>query len=317
MKAHGTYHIAVIFLSIVLASCSATVFQTHTPDAQWQAVVQADTGEDVVRHLTTRYNDTRANCGSDSQPAFLCNGVLIRGTSSNPTYHVWENSPASIEKGGVSASYLRVDSNFNKLAYGYNNGYVLTAYFFASEKLHPEILCFFPIDAGSVNRGGRGCGEYPGFAGSGPCHLQGVNTAAEFWAHYNAHTSSRHSYQCGFDVTDARDALAGPAFAAGVGAMRLMGAESFAEQNELILAAWGNGLGRSLPLEAFFYLSGNSGGLADAQRNQQDLLVTDGVRIPIIGIKLPQSSGDSATFTFSEQDQSREPDLGPPGEARL
>ncbi|HEX8587085.1 hypothetical protein [Pseudomonas sp.] len=217
-------------------------------------------------------------------------------------------------------SYLRADSNFKKLAYGYDNGFLLTAYYYASEKLQPEVLCFFPIDAGTVNRSNKGCGEYPGFAGSGPCHLQGVDTAAQFWTHYSAHASSRHSYQCGFDVTDARDALAGPAFAAGVGAMSLMGAESFATQNELIMAAWGNGLGQSLPLEAFFYIKG-SGGLATARRNQQDLEATDGIRIPIISVKLPQASGQAASFDFSDADQStgdpnedpNEGELGPAG----
>lgn len=316
MRTHGIYIMAFVACSM-LASCSVPVHRVQdSPDVKNRAVVQADTGEDVARHLTARYSDTRANCGSDSQPAFLCNGVLIRGTSSNPSYHVWENSPASLEKGGVSVSYLRADSNFNKLAFGYNNGFVLAAYYYASEKLHPEVLCFFPIDADTVNRSNKGCGENSGFAGSGPCHLQGVNTAAQFWTHYSAHASSRHAYQCGFDVTDARDALAGPAFAAGLGAMSLMGAESFAEQNEFIVAAWGNGLGRSLPLEAFFYIE-NSGGLATAQRNQQDLEATDGIRIPIISVKLPQASGQAASFYFRDADQStadpNDGELGPAG----
>jgi hypothetical protein len=215
---------------------------------------------------------------------------------------VWNNSPASIAKGGVSVSYLRSDASYNKLAYGYNNGYVLTAYFYASEKLHPEVLCFFPIDAGTANRTSKGCGEYPGYTGSGPCHLQGVTTAGQWWANYNSHSSSRHSYQCGFDVTDAQDDAAGPAFAAGLAAMALMGTESFREQNELILAAWGDGLGKTLPLEAFFYVSGLTG-LSVAQRNQVDLKDTDGVWIPVIKLTLPASQGGKATFTYSAGDQ--------------
>jgi hypothetical protein len=76
--------------------------------AAHRVAVQQDSGEDVVRHLTNRYADMRANCGTPSQPAFLCNGVMIRGTSSDPgAYHVWDNSPGSITRGGVSASYLR------------------------------------------------------------------------------------------------------------------------------------------------------------------------------------------------------------------
>lgn len=276
--------------------------RSAVPRVTQSSAIQQDTGEDVARHLMDRYNKTAANCGSPTQPSFLCNGVMIRGTSDNPTYHVWENSQASIAKGGVSVSYLRSDVNYNKLAYGYNNGYILTAYFYAAEKLQPEVLCLFPIDAGTSARTNKGCGEYPGYTGSGPCHLQGVTTAQQWWTRYNSHSSSRHNYQCGFDVSDARDAAAGPAFAAGLAAMALMGAESFREQNELILAAWGNGLGKTLPLEAFFYVSGLSG-LSVAQRNQVDLKNTDGVWIPVIRLTLPASQGGKASFTYSAGDQ--------------
>lgn len=292
----------VCFFVVAITSC-ATVDRGTTPfPPQQTPVIQEDLGQQVARHLTERYTDVRANCGTDSQPAFLCSGVTIRGTSSNPTYHVWNNSPASIEKGGVSFSYLRADSKFGKLALGYTNGFIFNAYFYADNQLHPEVLCFFPIDGATVNRSDKGCGPYTGFAGSGPCHLQGVNTAAQFWTHYNAHSSDRRFYQCGFDVRNDRNALAGPAFAAGVGAMKLMGAESFATQNEFIMAAWADGLGKTLPLEAFFYLSGTNG-LAVAQNNQRDLKRTDGRLIPIISVRLPGNTTDPATFYYLPADQ--------------
>jgi hypothetical protein len=305
-------NIALSFLCAGLVACVSE--QVPNPGATRGAVpravhnpaLQQDTGEDVARHLTDRYSKTAADCGGPGEPAFLCNGVMIRGTSENPTYHVWENSAASLAKGGVSVSYLRSDSNYNKLAYGYSNGFILTAYYYAAAKLQPEVLCVFPIDAGTANRGSKGCGEYPNYPGSGPCHLKGVTTASLWWADYNAHSSSRHNYQCGFDVSDARDGAAGPAFAAALGAMALMGAESFKEQNELILAAWGNGLGKTLPLEAFFYVAGLSG-LASAQRNQSDLLDTDGVWIPVIKLTLPASQSGKATFTYSAADQASVP----------
>ncbi|WP_342653729.1 hypothetical protein [Pseudomonas sp. F3-2] len=290
------------FFIALIASCATIDNATQPKPVPQTPVIQEDSGEDVARHLTSRYADVRTNCGTDSQPAFLCSGVMIRGTSSNPTYHVWNNSPASIAKGGVSFSYLRADSTFNKLAYEYTNGFIFNAYFYANTSLHPEIFCFFPIDAGTSLRADNGCGEFPGFAGSGPCHLQNVTTAAQFWTHYNAHSSSRHSYQCGFDVTDNRNSLAGPAFAAGVGAMKLMGAESFNEQNEFIVDAWKDNLGKTLPLEAFFYLDGSDGKTV-AQRNQQDLWTTDGRWIPIISIRLSRNAGESTTFQYLPGDQ--------------
>lgn len=286
----------------LLVSCATVENAPPQSPALQSPTTYESYGRQVARHLEERYVDTRPNCGAPSQPSFLCNGVMIRGTATDPNFHVWENSPTSIANGGVSASYLRSDSAYKKLAYGYTNGYVLNAYFYAADKLHPEVLCFFPIDAGTVNRADKGCGATPAFAGSGPCHLQGVATAAQWLTHYYSHTTGRHNYQCGFDVRDERNLLSGPAFAAGVTAMGLMGDESFNTQNEFRLAVWGNGLGKELPLEAFFYLSG-SGGLPSAQYNQRDLKNTDGILLPIISLRLPATQGAPATFYYFDEDQ--------------
>ena len=297
---------------MLLASC-ATVDQTGVnppapPLLQTQSpTTQENLGEQVARHLTERYNNTASNCGSSSTPSFICNGVMIRGTANNPTFHVWNNSPAARAKGGVSFSYLRSDAKFKTFAYGYTNGYIMTAYSFVPEKFKPQVLCFFPIDAGSVYRDNKGCGafSYQGsqFPGSGPCHLNGVVTLDQWWQHYNAHSESRHSWQCGFDVSDGRDQAGAVAFATGVAAMKRMGNESFETQNELILAYWNDGLGKTLPLEAFFYLRNSAQGKADAQRNQRDLRDTDGVVIPVISVQLPQSPGAQATFYYLAGDQ--------------
>ena len=296
----------------VLASC-ATVDHTGSGSAttslpQAQApTAQENLGEQVARHLSERYNNEASNCGNASTSAFICSGVMIRGTANNPNYHVWNNSQAARNKGGVSFSYLRRDAKFKTFAYGYSNGYILTAYSFAAGKFKPEVLCFFPIDAGSVYRSNKGCGafSYQGsqFPGSGPCQLNGVITLAQWWQHYNAHSESRHSWQCGFDVSDGRNEAGAVAFATGVAAMRRMGNESFDTQNELILAYWNDGLGKTLPLEAFFYLDGSAQGKADAQRNQKDLRDTDGVVIPVISVRLPQSTNAQATFYYLAGDQ--------------
>ncbi|MBD8708163.1 hypothetical protein IFT47_16130 [Pseudomonas sp. CFBP 13711] len=301
----------VVFLLVyvVLVACVSEqrsgfdTTQRPIPHVAHRATIQQDSGEDVVRHLTNRYADTAANCGTPSQPAFLCNGVMIRGTSNSPgAYHVWDNSPASITRGGVSASYLRSDANFRKLAWGYNNGYILTAYLFAEGKLHPEVLCLFPVDAGTGSRTDRGCGEHPGTVGSRPCHLQNVTTAAQWWTHYTSQPGNLHYAQCGFDVSDDRNDNAGPAFVAGLEAMSLMGSQAFVENNELVLAVWDSGLGKTLPLEAFFYLAG-SAGLPVAQHNQSDLINTDGVWIPVIKITLPTTAAGKVTFSYSADEQ--------------
>lgn len=184
---------------------------------------------------------------------------------------------------------------------------IMTAYSFASDKFKPQVLCFFSIDAGSVYRGDKGCGafSYQGsqFPGSGPCHLNGVVTLDQWWRHYNAHSESRHSWPCGFDVSDGRNEAGAVAFATGIAAMTKMGTESFGTQNELILAAWNDGLGKTLPLEAFFYLDGSIQGKTDAQRNQKDLRDTDGVVIPVISVRLPSTTSAQATFKYLAGDQ--------------
>jgi hypothetical protein len=281
-------------------SC-ARVQTLPVPSAE-PPVIQENLGEQVARHLTNRYADTRTNCGTDSRPAFLCAGIMIRGTSSNPTYHVWNNSAGAKEKGGVSFSYLRSDTDFRKLAYSYTNGFVFTSYEHAATKIHPEVLCSFPIDAGTDYRVDNGCGQFREFVGSGACHLRNILTAAQWWADYNSHPSSRHSWQCGFDVKDSRNALAGPAFAASVGARRHLGLEGYEEQNEVVVKTWADNLGKTLPLEAFFYIY-QSTGLAVAQRNQRDLKATDGILIPIISVRLAPTQNGTATFYYIPSDQ--------------
>ncbi|OQR37906.1 hypothetical protein BWR59_02085 [Pseudomonas sp. Bc-h] len=287
----------------VMASC-VSVDHTAPPVIQQDGSVQENLGEQVARHLTTRYNDTRANCDTPSQPSFLCNGVMIRGTASNPTYHVWENSKESKEKGGVSFAYLRSDTDFRNLPLNYTNGFIFKSYKHAEGKFRPEVLCSFPVDAWTAYRpSDGGCGEYPGYAGSGLCHLNGVTTAAQWWSRYNSHPSSRYAYQCGFDVRDARNELAGPAFAASVEARRnYLGAEGYGLNNELIIKAWADNLGGTLPLEAFFYVYG-TGGLTDARRNQTDLKNINGIVIPIISVRFAPTQTGVATFYYIASDQ--------------
>lgn len=293
----------LLAITLTLASC------TLTPDSQQgpqqpplPQVRQESPGESVERHLAERYNDTRANCGAVSQPAFLCNGVIFRGTAFSNSYHSWDNSLLSHQKGAVSFSYLRKDSRYNKLAYGYVNGYIFLPVFYANGKLTPQVLCAFPIDAATNNRTGTGCGDYPGVAGSGPCQSQNIYNASAWIAHYTAGNNS-HTHQCGFDVRDALDAGATTAFTATLQAMLLIGIESFHTQNELRLAVWPDGQGHNLPLEAFFYLNDSARGRTNAQNDQRDFKQTTGLGAPVISLWLPKVAGGDATFKYLASDQ--------------
>lgn len=296
-----------------LSACSNVDRSRFSPTLTAQRSViasQEDLGEYVAQKLNLRYIDLRPNCRGLSTPSFLCAGIMIRGTQKNPAYHVWNNSPASIAKGGVSFSYLRSDADFNRLAYNYTNGYIFMPILDSKGKLHPNILCSFPTDAWTESRADAGCGEYPAYPGSDLCHLKDVNTAEQWWADYTSHPIERQRWQCGFDVRDSRNTLAGPAFAASQAARTLMGDEGFQKQNEMIVEVWPEDSGKDLPLEAFFYVEGSAEGLADAQYNQQDLKITDDVLIPIIKLRLPISDTRAiytpdapATFTYNPCDQ--------------
>lgn len=198
---------------------------------------------------------------------------------------------------------MRADSNYRQLPLYYTNGYILQSYFHAAGKFHPQVLCSFPIDGYTARRPDGGCGAYPGFPTSQACHLNGIITAAQWWADYDSHSGNRYTQQCGFDVSDSRNVLAGPAFNASVASRAYFATDESRIQNELILQAWEDGLGKTLPLEAFFYRTGSTAGLADARRNQVDLHTTDGVLIPIIKVTLAASQDGSASFAYSPEDQ--------------
>ncbi|WP_434086437.1 hypothetical protein [Photorhabdus laumondii] len=90
--------------------------------------------------------------GDTQSPAFLCSGVILRGTIHSNDYKFWQPSPSSIKSGGVSFSYLRKDAKFKRLAYGYKNGFIIFPEHIAPEdRVDFSVLCAFPIDGYTRN----------------------------------------------------------------------------------------------------------------------------------------------------------------------
>lgn len=267
-------------------------------------------GAETARYLTMDYGNTAQDCDGTSTPAFLCSGVLLRGTDVYSTaYHTWDPSPDSVSSGGVSFSYLRADSKFDKLAYSYNNGYIFFPYFYAPDDegidTNIDIMCSFPVDGGTNSRNSKGCGassKYP--STSGPCQSQGIYTADEWYSHY-IKGNEDNLYQCGFTTSDdsSEDTAAG--FYQSILSMAKIASLSFNQQNELRLATWTQGKQNSLPIEAFFYLSGNQTGLASAQSNQKDFYnsTTNNIWVPVIEVRLPSTQSQDATFSYNSGDQ--------------
>ncbi|WP_192563497.1 hypothetical protein [Pseudomonas gozinkensis] len=262
-------------------------------------ILGAGTGPEIAAYLTKAYHDKINMCRNNpSAPPFLCSGVLFRATENSTLFHFWDPRPGST---GVSFSWLRVDAKFNKLVFGYNNGFIFYPYFFKpAGKIEPEILCFFPVDGATLSRPDKGCGQVPNVPTSVRCQTQGINTAAQYLAHYN-NQPGKYGSLCGFDVRDYLNQGATTAFNEAVKAQEQGGTFAFNTQNEFRLDVWGQNLGATLPIEAVFYL--NDTGKAGAQYDQRDFKTQTGIWIPMIRMTLPQTPAADATFQFIPADQ--------------
>ena len=267
-------------------------------------------GVDVIKALNSAYADTANSCGSASTPAFLCTGIVLRGTDQFSTsYHSWDPSPDSVSSGGVSFSYLRSDSKYDKLAYSYNNGFIFYPFFNAPDgegiDTNIDIMCSFPIDGATGNRSDKGCGASNAFPSeSGPCQEQGITTADEWYNHY-IEGNSNWEYQCGFTTSDNSTYNTADGFYQSILSMAKISSESFETQNELRLATWSQGKQDSLPLEAFFYVNGSSEGLDSARKDQQDFYesTSNHLWVPVIKLTLPSTPTSDASFSFNATDQ--------------
>ncbi|WP_196588932.1 halovibrin HvnA [Aliivibrio fischeri] len=257
-------------------------------------------GDSLVQALRNDYNDTSQDC--NGSPAFLCSGITFRGNEPG-NYHVWNPSPNAIDSDGVSFSYLRKDSKYSKLAYGYESGYIMYQIFGApSEKIDLDYLCFFPIDAATNTRAQNGCGTYPGVSGSQSCDEQGIYTSSEWKTHYSNGNGS-HTHQCSFNLRENAASDTTQNFAEGIKSMATIANESFGTQNELRLAVWPQNIGDILPIQAFFYIDGSSKGLSEAQIYQKDFYGETKIAIPVIKMTLPDNKNQDAQFTFNMNDQ--------------
>lgn len=270
----------------------------------------AMTGPEVVNLLTNLYNQTLQNCNNSvTAPAFLCSGVTLRVTDKQPgeTHHVWNPSQTSVKNGGVSFSYLRVDANMGRLAWGKNNGFMLYPIFGAPvDKIDLDYLCSFPIDGWTWNRT-TPCGHHASYPSqSQRCRSAGVTTAEQWKSVWDSSPSNQHIRQCGFDVSEATGKPASVPFYQSVRARGMLGVAGLNEQNEIVIKTWPQNLQNTLPLMAFFFIAGgDNAGLAEARNNQKDFRDSTTARIwvPVIRLIPPSTMGGKASFQYVASDQ--------------
>ncbi|WP_148051251.1 hypothetical protein [Pseudomonas brassicacearum] len=297
----------------VLFGCT-TQLPAPPPDIQVSSTYERF-GEETARNLTAAYHNTAADCGTPTTPAFLCSGVILRITKTSDNYDPWDHSDFSRKTGAVSFSYLRADAKFVRTPWYGGNGLIFYPYLNApSDKIRPEIICYFPLDGDTFYRdaaGQYGCRDsiVPPrvFPDSTPCREQNINTAEQWVAHYQKGNQYKTAHSCAFTITDSLYAEAVQAFNQAIRVRSLIPNEAFADHNELRIKAWPEYQPGILPIQAFFYIDT---GLGNAQIDQQKYYErTRGIVVPIIRLTLPTTAMEDATFVYDVADQAVLPEL--------
>lgn len=123
----------------------------------------------IAEHLTQRNHNITLYCG-DSQSAYPCSGIILRGTASSKEFSLVAKS-RFYQKRGRSFTYLRHDAKFRKMLLGYKNCFILHALLKAPRQAYKiKVLCLFPFNAQNNGRTMKGCGEHLKFhSESHPC----------------------------------------------------------------------------------------------------------------------------------------------------
>lgn len=271
-------------------------------------------GQQLAARLNARYNDTRNDC--DGQPAYYCNGVLIRVTGYGSTFHSWNPSPAAVTLGGVSFSYVRRDVGTTHLSSTVAAGMIFKDFATAQHDHDTAVrlLCSFPSDAQSQVRANNGCGVHQWSGpGSAYCSSQGIDTVAKWVAHYGrvSGSDSRYRSQCAFASTLA-------AFALSIQVRQHFPAPAIeaTQNNEVVLQTWAQDIPTTLPLDAFFYAiqgtpAEQAQALEGARYIQQDFLdsthgdVAQGRLMPIVRVQLSTDNAPAFSFAVGDQVQVR------------
>ncbi|MFI8643957.1 hypothetical protein ACIGJK_04030 [Pseudomonas iridis] len=228
-------------------------------------------GYEVAARLNARYADTSMACRGNTA-AYNCNGVLIRTTDPSSFLHAWNPSPGSIERNGVSFSYLRADVHLPVLAWAKNQGLIMKE--LAAPTDHPlTVRCSFPFDGATAFRSDSCNGHSDAPQKSRPCDEQGISDVEEVVTHLYAQTSRYHGCSLKGDQAP---------FAVSVQARARLNATDQRVHNEVIIANWPQDIPTQLPLEAFFYVAAS--GHRDAQYLQWEYLTTTGKILPIVRI---------------------------------
>lgn len=250
---------------------------------------QLYTGYQVAANLNARYANTTMTC-PDNEAAYKCSGVLIRTTSATPEYHAWNSSPGSVERNGVSFSYLRADIYLPILAWSKPQGLILKE--LSAPAAYPLTLrCAWPHDGDTYDRSDS-CNENSRTPlPSRPCDEQGITTVQAYLTHFNALTDRYAG--CSLKGEQAP-------FAVSIKVRALFSTQDQRVHNESIIADWPQNIPEKIPLQAFFYT--DVSGKPSARYFQKDYFEQTAGFLPVVQL-IFNAADKTYRFEFDPQDQ--------------
>lgn len=246
-------------------------------------------GYQIATKLNARYNDKRMACPGNGA-AYRCNGVLVRTTSATPEYHAWNPSPGSIERDGVSFSYLRDDIHLPVLPWSKPQGLIMKE--LEAPTAYPLTLrCAWPFDGATFHRSNSCNAHSDSPTASRPCDEQGITTVDAYIEHFYKQPSRYHG--CSLKGNQA-------SFAVSIEARSRLTAADQRIHNEIIIADWPQDIPQQLPLEGFFYVAVT--GKSSARYFQRDYFQQTGQFLPVVHLT-SNVTRTAYLFEFDPQDQ--------------
>ncbi|WP_150574391.1 hypothetical protein [Pandoraea aquatica] len=249
---------------------------------------QMDEGFRVAERLTDRYKDLSSSCNGGKDPAFYCDGVLIRMVAVRDM-PVWNPRADYFDRDGVSFSYLRADAKVTSVASWTGGTGLIMKEFNAPSEQRLILKCSFPTDAGTASRPDS-CIPPAGYGDPRFCDQLGVTSYATWYARYSNSNIWGHcpfrpdpaSFQ--LSITIRRD------YPSDV----IMGYK----HNEITMKPWPRDIPAKLPLEAFVAV-GNV--YADARTIQQGYFGATGRFLPIIRVNVTAAADQVFIYVPGDQ----------------
>ncbi|EIO4563796.1 hypothetical protein LQM11_004435 [Vibrio parahaemolyticus] len=238
----------------------------------------------ILDDLNNRFHNTVDSCDGNT-PAYYCSGVLIRATGNSDGYYPWNPSPSATELGSVSFSYLRNDIKIIELFH--NNGFVFKSQSQSiDEGININYRCAFPFEALTINRENHGCGSYISEEQPNNCSSAGISHLYEWTQYIQNEGNHIGKAQCSFDAEQSSEFILSIK-AHDVGRFDLNDTilTIYAERyNEVLLEVWEQD--QLVPIEAFWYISGDEDALNNALYDRERYLEVTGNYVEVVEINL-------------------------------